>query len=286
MKKNRRKILSGSRKIFFAILAMFLSLSASAQQITASGQILDAQKEPLIGVSVQEKGTSNGAITDLDGNFTLNVKQNAILIFSYVGYKSQEVKAAHQMKITLQEDNEVLDEVVVIGYGSVKRKDVTTAISSVSTKDLDMRQSGNLTDKGNGFFLMNTKFTLLFCNIDLDKNRDGYVLFCRLFFDFFCQMKTVHRMDEFCLSNDIFHFVRLQMSDHMPADIFWKNFHFLTHFLNFILSKITRPQIIYCLKHFDWLGFADSDQCHITAFSSCVFACFAYICFYLLQVFL
>ena len=112
MKKNRRKILSGSRKIFFAILAMFLSLSASAQQITASGQILDAQKEPLIGVSVQEKGTSNGAITDLDGNFTLNVKQNAILIFSYVGYKSQEVKAAHQMKITLQEDNEVLDEVV------------------------------------------------------------------------------------------------------------------------------------------------------------------------------
>ena len=59
MKKNRRKILSGSRKIFFAILAMFLSLSASAQQITASGQVLDAQKEPLIGVSVQEKGTSN-----------------------------------------------------------------------------------------------------------------------------------------------------------------------------------------------------------------------------------
>ena len=92
--KNRRKILSGSRKIFFAILAMFLSLSASAQQITASGQVLDAQKEPLIGVSVQEKGTSNGAITDLDGNFTLNVKQNAILIFSYVGYKSQEVKGS------------------------------------------------------------------------------------------------------------------------------------------------------------------------------------------------
>ena len=91
MKKNRRKILSGSRKIFFAILAMFLSLSASAQQITASGQVLDAQKEPLIGVSVQEKGTSNGAITELDGNFTLNVKQNAVLIFTYAGYKSQEV---------------------------------------------------------------------------------------------------------------------------------------------------------------------------------------------------
>ena len=139
MKKNRRKILSGSRKILFAILAMFLSLSASAQQITASGQVLDAQNEPLIGVSVQEKGTTNGAITDLDGNFSLNVQQNAILVFSYVGYKSQEMKATRQMKVTLQEDNEVLDEVVVIGYGSVKRKDVTTAISSVSTKDLDMR---------------------------------------------------------------------------------------------------------------------------------------------------
>ena len=113
MKKNRRKILSGSRKIFFAILAMFLSLSASAQQITASGQVLDAQKEPLIGVSVQEKGTTNGAITDLDGNFTLTVRSNATLIFSYVGYKSQEQKASRQMKVTLQEDNEVLEEVVV-----------------------------------------------------------------------------------------------------------------------------------------------------------------------------
>ena len=112
MKKNRRKILSGSRKILFAILAMFLSLSASAQQITASGQVLDAQNEPLIGVSVQEKGTTNGAITDLDGNFSLNVQQNAILVFSYVGYKSQEMKATRQMKVTLQEDNEVLDEVV------------------------------------------------------------------------------------------------------------------------------------------------------------------------------
>ena len=139
MKKNRRKILSGSRKILFAILAVFFSLSASAQQFTASGQVLDAQKEPLIGVSVQEKGTTNGAITDLDGNFTLTVQSNATLIFSYVGYKSQEQKASRQMKVTLQEDNEVLEEVVVIGYGSVKRKDVTTAISTVSTKDLDVR---------------------------------------------------------------------------------------------------------------------------------------------------
>lgn len=139
MKKNRRKILSGCCKVFFAILAMFLSLSASAQPITASGRVLDAQKEPLIGVSVLEKGTTNGAITDLDGNFSLNVDQNATLVFSYVGYQSQEVKAARQMKLTLQENSKVLDEVVVVGYGSVKRKDVTTAVSSVSAKDLDTR---------------------------------------------------------------------------------------------------------------------------------------------------
>ncbi len=139
MKKNKRKILSGSRKILFAILAMIFSLSAFAQQNTASGQVSDARQEPLIGVSVLEKGTTNGGITDIDGNFKLNVKPNATLVFSYVGYKSQEVKATLQMKVTLQEDSEMLEEVVVIGYGSVKRKDVTTAISTVSTKDLDMR---------------------------------------------------------------------------------------------------------------------------------------------------
>lgn len=139
MKKNRWKSLLKSRKILFALMAMLFSFSAFAQQLTVTGQVLDAQKEPLIGVSVLEKGTSNGTITDLDGNFTLNVSPDGTLVFSYVGYKSQELKASRQMQITLEEDSEVLDEVVVIGYGSVKRRDVTTAISSVSTKDLDQR---------------------------------------------------------------------------------------------------------------------------------------------------
>lgn len=139
MKKNRWKSLLKSRKILFALMAMLFSFSAFAQQLTVTGQVLDAQKEPLIGVSVLEKGTSNGTITDLDGNFTLNVSPDGMLVFSYVGYKTQELKASRQMQITLEEDSEVLDEVVVIGYGSVKRRDVTTAISSVSTKDLDQR---------------------------------------------------------------------------------------------------------------------------------------------------
>lgn len=140
MKMNRWKSPLGSRKILFALMAMLFSLTALAQQQqTVVGQVLDAQKEPLIGVSVLEKGTNNGAITDIDGNFKLSVGSNAALVFSYIGYKTQELRASSQMQVVLLEDSEVLDEVVVIGYGSVKRKDVTTAISSVSTKDLDQR---------------------------------------------------------------------------------------------------------------------------------------------------
>lgn len=96
----------------------------------------DTSKEPLIGVSVLEKGTSNGTITDIEGRFSLNTKENAVLVFSYVGYKTMEKKVTSQMSVTLQEDAEMLEEVVVIGYGTVQRKDVTTAISTVSTKDL------------------------------------------------------------------------------------------------------------------------------------------------------
>ncbi|WP_071147522.1 SusC/RagA family TonB-linked outer membrane protein [Bacteroides ihuae] len=139
MKKNKRKLLPGYSKIFFALLVLFLSLSAFAQKITVTGQVTDSQNQSIIGGSVLEKGTTNGVITDLDGNFSLSVANGATLVISYVGYKPQEVKATAHMKIVLKEDNELLDEVVVIGYGSVKRKDVTTSISSVSTKDLDQR---------------------------------------------------------------------------------------------------------------------------------------------------
>ena len=124
----------------FLLLILLLSFSAvSAQNISVKGVVVDNSNEPMIGVSILEKGTSNGTVTDLDGNFSLNVKSGSYLIVSYVGFKSQEVKAAPRLSIVLEEDSEVLNEVVVIGYGSVKRKDVTTAISSVSTKDLEKR---------------------------------------------------------------------------------------------------------------------------------------------------
>jgi len=128
-----------NRRIFIAFLAVLFSLGAFAQQLVVSGQVLDTSQEPLIGVSVQEKGTGNGAITDMNGHFSLKTKTNAILVFSYVGYKTQEKKAVSQLSVTLQEDAEMLEEIVVIGYGTVQRKDVTTAISTVSTKDLEER---------------------------------------------------------------------------------------------------------------------------------------------------
>ena len=139
MKMNRRNSLLWSRVALSVLMALLLSFHVSAQQLTVKGQVVDQQNEPLIGVSVLEKGTSVGTITDMDGNFTINTAPGRTLQFSYVGYKSQDVAAKATMKVVMQEDNEVLDEVVVIGYGSVKRKDVTTAISSVSTKDLDQR---------------------------------------------------------------------------------------------------------------------------------------------------
>ena len=136
MKKSKRSCRFIARKFFIAFSAIFFSLGAFAQQLSVSGLVSDTSKEPLIGVSVLEKGTSNGTITDIEGRFSLNTKENAVLVFSYVGYKTMEKKVTSQMSVTLQEDAEMLEEVVVIGYGTVQRKDVTTAISTVSTKDL------------------------------------------------------------------------------------------------------------------------------------------------------
>lgn len=111
-----------------------------AQSMTVKGTVKDVTGESIIGASVLVKGTSNGTISDFDGKFVLNdVGRNALIEISFVGYKTQSIKAAPSLSVVLQEDNELLDEVVVIGYGSVKRRDVTTAVSTVSAEDLDQR---------------------------------------------------------------------------------------------------------------------------------------------------
>ena len=134
-----RNLLTRSYKLLLTLLVLLMSTNAFAQRLTATGKVVDAAGLEVIGASVLEKGTTNGVVTNLDGEFSLSVGQNATLVISFIGYKTIEVKATTNMNITLQEDNELLDEVVVIGYGSVKRKDVTTAVSTVSTKDLDQR---------------------------------------------------------------------------------------------------------------------------------------------------
>lgn len=122
------------------VLALLLLNSTMAfAQSKANGLVTDKSGEPLIGVNVVEKGTSNGVITDFNGGFTLNVAQGKVLVFSYVGYKPQEAKVTGSpMKIIMTDDTELLDEVVVIGYGSMTRKDVTSSITTVKSDDLNV----------------------------------------------------------------------------------------------------------------------------------------------------
>ena len=134
----------GMQKTMFFVFFLLCSTVMLAQN-KVSGTVLDATGEPLIGVSVLEAGTSNGVVTDFDGNFTLTVKQGAQLAFSYVGYTSQTLAARNGMKVTLQEDNTVLNEVVVVGYGTMRRKDVTSSITTVKAEDLNR---GVFTDPG------------------------------------------------------------------------------------------------------------------------------------------
>ena len=121
--------------MFFVFFLLCSTVMLAQNKV--SGTVLDATGEPLIGVSVLEAGTSNGVVTDFDGNFTLTVKQGAKITFSYVGYNAQTLPAANGMKVTLQEDNKVLNEVVVVGYGTMRRKDVTSSITTVQAKDLN-----------------------------------------------------------------------------------------------------------------------------------------------------
>jgi len=139
MKENKRKI--SRREILFMLFAFFLSLGAHAQSVNVSGTVTDETGYGIIGASIQEKGTTNGTVTDLDGNFNLQVSNGATLIFSYIGYQTQEVEVKGQrtINLTLREDTELLDEVVVVGYGTMQRKDVTTSVAVVSTKDIDQR---------------------------------------------------------------------------------------------------------------------------------------------------
>ena len=137
--KKKTKSRTAIRSFLLIVAALLISSAAFAQQTKVTGKVVDEQNEPVVGATVQVEGTTNGTATNVDGQFTLEVNSGARLRFSYVGFKTLTIKAVNGMKVTMQEDANTLNEVVTIGYGSVKRKDVTTAVSSVSTKDLEKR---------------------------------------------------------------------------------------------------------------------------------------------------
>ncbi|HIZ92591.1 MAG TPA: TonB-dependent receptor [Candidatus Bacteroides merdavium] len=124
------------RTALLTLLVALISLSVSAQNVTVKGTVKDKTGETVIGASVVEKGnTSNGTITDIDGNYTISVPANATIVFSYVGMTTQEasVKGKTQIDIVMEDDAQALEEVVVIGYGAVKRKDLTGSVATVSS---------------------------------------------------------------------------------------------------------------------------------------------------------
>ena len=150
MRKNQvtDKLLSGAnvlrRLMFLALVALCTSGAWAQKQV--SGTVVDAAGEAIIGASVMVKGTSTGTITDFDGNFTLqNVPEKASLVISYVGYRNQTIAVAgkNQLNVTLEEDRQLLDEVVVVGYGVQRKSDVTGALTRVGEKELNTKPVSN-----------------------------------------------------------------------------------------------------------------------------------------------
>lgn len=129
------------RRLLLALSFFVVATTVLAQHRTISGTIVDSHGESLIGASVLEKGTSNGTITDIDGKFSLSATANATLQISYIGYISQEIKAetGKTMRIILLEDSQTLDEVVVVGFGTQKKVNLTGSVGLADAKDLDSR---------------------------------------------------------------------------------------------------------------------------------------------------
>ena len=143
-----------SAAMFISVIPMMAEVSSDVRNFgtqlvtqvkSVTGTIIDETGEPMIGVSVLVQGTTTGTVTDLDGKFVLEVPANATLVISYIGYKTQNIKVGsqHVFAIKMESDNEVLDEVVVVGYGVVKKRDLTGSVSSVKAGDIQKTASSN-----------------------------------------------------------------------------------------------------------------------------------------------
>lgn len=136
---------STGRKFALTLCALLLTVCVYAQK-TLNGVVLDEQDMPLIGATVAFSGKTGGTVTDMDGKFTLKVKVGDKLTFSYIGYqtKTMTFKGQNNITVRLEPDNKLLDEVVVVGYGSMKRSDLTGSVASVRGEDLIGYQSSSV----------------------------------------------------------------------------------------------------------------------------------------------
>ena len=125
------------KNLMLSMLMLLMPLSLLAQEIKVQGVVKDPTGETVIGATVMQKGTNNGAVTDVDGNFTLTVPSNATLTISYIGYATQEiaVNGKTEFSIVMEDDSQALNEVVVVGYGTMDKKELTSAIAHVGEKD-------------------------------------------------------------------------------------------------------------------------------------------------------
>lgn len=125
-------------KFLLVFLAgILMSVQAFSQSITVNGVVKDKTGEAVIGANIVVKGTTNGTITDFDGNFTLQANKGDIIVFSFIGYKSQELPATEQMSVVLTDDTQLLEDVVVIGYGSVKKSDLSGSVVAVKAEEMN-----------------------------------------------------------------------------------------------------------------------------------------------------
>ena len=134
------------RRVVLGLFSAMLSLDISAQNIQVHGVVKDTNGETIIGASVVQKGTKNATVTDIDGAFTLSVPANSTLSFTYMGYKEKDVplNGKNNVDIVLAEDNQQLSEVVVVGYGTMRKRDLTGAVGSLANKDLKDQPVANL----------------------------------------------------------------------------------------------------------------------------------------------
>lgn len=143
---KRTKYTSGKRTMVW-MAGMLLSAQVFAQDLTVKGHVKDETGEPVIGANILIKGTTEGTISDLDGNFILpGVNPGDTLVISFVGYQPQEIPAAPTLQILLKEDSELLNEVVVIGYGSVKKNDATGSVTALKPDELSKGITTNAQD--------------------------------------------------------------------------------------------------------------------------------------------